>query len=292
MSNGWDVPVSAPENYDDQPLCPAGTFPAAIVGVIDLGSRTEETDYGEAVRRRVGIIYELAVPRPDGQPFCFAETQVFSEYTNSNLYKRYTALVGPPQAGSGTSRPTYNPTHLLGKSCAVSIAHREGGRKQVRTYANLTDVIPPMYGQQPHQPRRQPIAWATFDGTPPPDLSWVPPVFGKTLRSLIESSNEAREGKFPLGAHANPQRPNQQHQRTSQQQPPPQPQQQQYQPQAQHQYQQPQAQYQQPQQQHQQPQVQHQQHQQPQAQQPQAQYQQQPPFQQPRQSQGDDDIPF
>lgn len=288
MSNGWDIPVSAPQEHDEQPLCPSGNFPAAVVAVIDLGTRLEETDYGDADRRRVGVVYELAVPRPDGQPFCFAETLVFSRFTNSNLYKRYASLVGPAPTGG-----SYNPMHLLGKPCAVVISHREGGRKQVRTYANLTDVIPPMYGQQPHRPRRQPLAWATFDGTPPPDLSWVPPVFGKTLRSLIESSNEAREGKFPLGDPANPQRSNQQHQRTSQQQPTPQPQyhqqpQPQRQPQPQYQYQQPQAQYQQPQQQYHQP-----------AHLPPTHYQQpqtqpQTPQQQAPQQQGqeDDPIPF
>ena len=286
MSIGWDIETAAPQEPDDYPLCPQGTFPAAVVGVIEVGTHTEDTDYGEADRRKLAIVYELAVPKPDGTPFLFAEYLTFSRYNNSNLHKRYAALVGAPPLGA-----SLNPTHLLGRPCAVSIVHREGGKRQIRTYANLSDVIPPMYGQPPYQAQRQPVCWGTFEGTPPPDLSWVPSIFGKSLRSLIEASHEARAGKFPLGAQANQRQPQQQ-QRTSQQQPTPQPQYTQ-QPQQQPQH-------------HQQPQAQPQQYQQPQQQQPQSSYHQQlnqlaqhnqqaPPQQQQAPAQpaaADDDIPF
>lgn len=262
MSNGWRKPATKPQEYEERPLCPPGTFPAAVVGVLELGTHTEDTDYGETDRQKLAIVYELAVPQPNGEQFLFAEYLTFSEYTTSNFYKRYSTIMGIPPIGSDM-----NPTQLLGRPCGVSIEHREGGKRQTRTYANLAEVIPPLYGQQPYQPRRQPTSWATFEGTPPPDLSWVPSIYGKSLKSIIESSHEARAGKFPLGSPTN-QPPNQQHQRTSPPQQPPQPQYQQ-QP-TQPQYQQPQY--------HQQPQ-----------QQPPTHYQQ--PEDQP-QDQGEDGPPF
>jgi hypothetical protein len=184
----WTLQPS--ESGGETELCPAGTFPAVVVGVIDLGTHyvqtnREKNEWGD--RRKLALVYQLGYPKTDGSPFMFAESLTASLHEKATLAKRIESIVGSA---------TGDLTQLLGRQCAVSIAHSKGSRGD-RDFANLDNVGQPPWGSQPVPPARQPILWRCDVGAPLPDLSWAPRIFSDSIPGCVAKSHEAKAGKIP-----------------------------------------------------------------------------------------------
>lgn len=190
MATDWTVEPTTGDG-EAGPLCPAGTFPAVVVAIIDVGTHTQADITTGAPRdlRKLVVAYELGYQNPDGSPFVFAEKLTVSMHDRAILAARYTSIVSSIVPGV-----TPNLAALLGRQCSVGIAHTTGSKGD-RVFANIESVSAPIHGMPPVAPRRQPFVWRMDGGTPLPDVTWVPKLFRDSVADLLAQSHERRGGQ-------------------------------------------------------------------------------------------------
>ena len=201
----WDVEVKTAKKPEDWETCPAGNWPGTITTILDVGHHdAQDQESGKAyVSRKLVFGLEVA-PAPagpqkkDGSSFVFSKMMAFTMTTSSNLYDLVIRLMGR-KPGEGES---FNPTVLLGMPVMLEIVHTEGKTKSGERviYANVKGIG----SYNPNWPKpptlRKPIIWGVFEGTPPPDLSFLPPIFGEKVLEIIRSCHELRGGAVPIPA--------------------------------------------------------------------------------------------
>jgi hypothetical protein len=97
--------------------------------------------------------------------------------------------------GNVPAEGDFNPLDLLGLPALVNVVHNPG--KEGKVYANIGNVT--KFPGSMTQPKWliDPLAWSVQEKTPAPDLSWIPYVYGETVKMMAESSCEAN-GIVPL----------------------------------------------------------------------------------------------
>jgi hypothetical protein len=197
MSDAFEVEVRKSEFE----LCPPGNHFGSVICLVDAGWHDENDSKTGAVFsiRKLIVGYELSVNKKDGSPFYFAETMSLSLTQGSKLYKLCEKLQGGLAVGS-----TVSVRGLLGRPCLVEITHTEGKSKsgESRTYPKLNGVSSVPQGMPPIPPRRAPLIWSVAEGTPIPDIGFLPQIYGDKPVDIVRSSKEFKEGKVPAGTQA------------------------------------------------------------------------------------------
>lgn len=178
-------------------LPPAGTQPAAVVGVIDLGTHTrkykdEKTGKDKLKpNREIFLVFELRKRRTDGTPFVVGRAYTYSISDKAALTPVLTSLYGgDPQEMISEDGLAAD---LPGRNCLVDIQHKKGtGNNANKTFANVKGVMASPEGIPAFTPEMGPV---TFElGQPEPnweELTWLPRIFGKTVEEVIAASHEA-----------------------------------------------------------------------------------------------------
>ena len=191
----WEMEVAESSGGDFTP-CPAGNYPATIVGLFDIGHQPETRKdqktgaVSEVEVRKLVLVYELSKKAPDGRPFVMGDRVTWSMRDNSNFFKLVTNVLGE-RFNPGQK---FTPTRLLGKAVMVNVTNTEKDDKG-KFFANVGNVSSFPEGFPEPTPAHASILWSVLDGTPFPTSAgpWLPFIFGKTISALAAESAEARE---------------------------------------------------------------------------------------------------
>ncbi len=166
---------------------PPGTFPAILVGIIDLGTHDNSYQGKTTTNRQVYLAWELM------------EDQSGTRGGHHVIGKRFTLSFGSKAAlrqliekwrGKAMSDGEgFDLSKLLGKPCLVSVVHTTKGDN---TYAGVEGVSSLPKGMPAPVGQYTPFAWYIGQGEEYPSPSWMPYCFGEKLGDLILASAELK----------------------------------------------------------------------------------------------------
>lgn len=195
IADPWEMKVGG-SSGGDYVLCPAGNYPANIIGMMDVGHQDETNDKGEAYQsRKLVVIFRLTKKRPDGKPFILAEKYTWSMMNVSNFYALACGLTGIKYKEG----EKFNPKSILGICCMVQVSNASGKKDANKTYHNIASVAQFPEGLPCPTLDSPPFVWSVMEGKPLPDTSWIPFIYGESVKKLVELSAEYKAGKVPEG---------------------------------------------------------------------------------------------
>lgn len=124
-----------------RPLTPAGTHLAFCYSVVDLGTHTEEGQYGKKTNRKIRVSWELpeerAVfdPSKGEQPYSISKTYNFTMGEKSTLRRDLEAWRG--KSFTPKEMDEFELRKIVGTSCMVTVKHADKGGT---TYDNVDSV--------------------------------------------------------------------------------------------------------------------------------------------------------
>ncbi len=193
ITDPWSMDVTTKNGNGDYVLCPAGNYAGTIVGLFDVGHQAGTNKDGSTYdRRQLVLVFELAKKRPDGKPFVLAERYTWSMSNKSNFYGLACSLTGI----TFKDGDKFDPRKLLGMACMVQVSNTAPNDKG-KQYHNIAGVAMFPEGLPAPQPSVAPVCWSIFEGTPLPECSWVPYVYGESVPVMVESSTEFKAGTCP-----------------------------------------------------------------------------------------------
>lgn len=142
------MPLYAPATSADFKRLEAGTYPAVLAQIVDLGTQhISSQQYGERDVRQVMLLWEIPSEiRDDGKPFCKQAKYTLSMASNANLRKIVESLVGVMTDDEASRFDVFT---LIGKSAAIML--QESAGKNGKTYTDIKAVTPLMKGTPPVQ---------------------------------------------------------------------------------------------------------------------------------------------
>jgi hypothetical protein len=163
--------------------CPAGTYPARLVRIVDLGTQTTEYQ-GEAKHaRKVLLTWEIVDPdtrTDDDRPYLISKRYTASLHEKAGLRRDLAAWRGQDFTPAELAR--FDLATLLGKPVLIGIVHSTKGE---RTFANVASLSRMPKGMQAGEPTEPPLH---FDLTAP---DWgVFDLLGDRLKTQIAASPE------------------------------------------------------------------------------------------------------
>lgn len=132
----------APKSSTSTPA-PAGNHPARCYAVVDLGTHTDEGQYGVKVQRKIRLSWELPdelhVFRDENgpEPFAVHQTYTFSTHEKATMRKNLEAWRG--RAFTDHELKSFELKSLIGVPCLLNVVHVTKGEK---TYANVKGISP------------------------------------------------------------------------------------------------------------------------------------------------------
>ena len=173
----------------DFELPPAGTHPAMLIGLIDLG--THESNYGgkKTDRHKILFIWELtAEANSQGQNFLIMQDYTWSLNAKAGLRKIVEGFRGKSLADN----EEYDLAEMLGKPSMINIS--EGLSGNGKKFMEVVSVSPPMRGLTVPPATREIYAFvfglinSTLDAIEIP--AWVPKLYGRNVIDDIKASKE------------------------------------------------------------------------------------------------------
>ena len=171
--------------------CPQDNFPAAVAGLIALGTHDKTYDDGKTGKAQLAaLIIQIGTAyakMSDGKPFLFIKQINISSFGKKSAARLIAeAIVGRPFADG----ENYLLTDLIGKSCQANIKHNPG--REGKVYANL-DTIAKLGVGLPQVPlAMEPIVWFPGCGTEFPGIGANLWSYGQTLKQIYQDSDEYR----------------------------------------------------------------------------------------------------
>jgi|SRR5579863_4563365 len=188
---------------------PAGSHPAVLVCIIDLGTHEEDFKQQDgtvktADMHKVFLGWELTAEKCAGfnRNHIIGKDYNVSETLspNSNLRK----LIEGWRGKAMQNDEGIDLGKMLGAKCMVTITHKESGRGN--TYAVMGAVAPPPKGLAVPAPGQTPFIWEIGSG-PIPDHAWLPYVFLNRERVPIAKVIQASAEWMKLNCYAPPKQP-------------------------------------------------------------------------------------
>ena len=165
----------------------AGSHPAALVAIIDLGTHDEEYQGETKSQRKVFLCWELVGEKMSGSTMNFVLGREYTLSYHQKAALRQTAeklRKKPYQEGEEIDY-----SRMLGFPCLVTVEHKKAANSD-KVYARIKDVTALPKGMQCPRPQREPFAWAIEDGGDAPDFDWLPRVFGERVADKVSRSSE------------------------------------------------------------------------------------------------------
>jgi hypothetical protein len=195
IADPWQMTVPKPGGGGggDFYVVPADNYPAVIVGLFDVGHQPSVTNEGTPCERhQVVLVFELVHQAPDGKPVFMAQRYTWSLHEKATFFSIVCNVIGRKLADG----EKVDPRSVLGAACMVQIVNRPS-KDGSKTYANVGSVTGFPKAFPAPKPSRQPLAWSVLQGTPPPETTWVPYVYGQSIADMVQLSSEHKAGKVP-----------------------------------------------------------------------------------------------
>lgn len=168
--------------------CPAGTYPARLVRVIDLGTQTTEYQ-GEAKHaHKVLFTWEIVDPEArlaDGSPYLISKRYTASLHEKAQLRRDLAAWRG--QDFTADELRHFDLANLLGKPLLIGVVHTTKGERTYANVASLSRLPKGMTAAEPTEPilhfDLQAPDWHVFDQ------------LGEKLKAQIASSPEYADAR-------------------------------------------------------------------------------------------------
>ncbi len=171
---------------------PAGTFPAVLVAMIDLGTQTNTFQGETKEQHRCYWVWELVGKKmKNGRNFTAGIELTFSMHEKAKMRKFI-------QARLGTALPdnsAYDVTQELGKPCLLRIVHTANPNDSSKAYANVDGPSGLVEGMTVPAPTLTPFVWKLDDfkpGTPISFPDWVPFSYGESIAAIVAESAELK----------------------------------------------------------------------------------------------------
>jgi hypothetical protein len=179
---------------------PAGSNPAVLVAIIDLGTHQEEMNFEGEVKykdtRKCFVVWELTSEKMTGMKdrnHVIGKEYTLSYHAKAGLRKMLESMRGSSYAEGAE----INIAKALGGKCLLNIVHNQS-KTSDKTYAKVDNVSPVVKGLTVAPPQNTPFLWEIDGKEPPPDYDWLPRIFGKEVSAKIAESHEAKRG-LPSG---------------------------------------------------------------------------------------------
>jgi hypothetical protein len=165
---------------------PAGTHPAVLVGIIDLGQQWQDPFGGEGEGRwehRLYYVYELVTKKRAGMAgnHLIAIDLKLSMHEKAKMRQWVEARTGK-KIPDGTA---YDVSEELGKPCLLQVLEKNG-------YPKIGGVMGIPDGLNVPAPVTTPTAWkldpAKVDAIP----DWVPYLYGQSIKDVIRNCKEIK----------------------------------------------------------------------------------------------------
>lgn len=181
--------VSEPQGSSFTP-CPAGTYPARMVQLLDLGTQISDFQGETKAAHKLLLTFEICDPetsRDDGKPFTISKRFTASLHEKAGLRKTLESWRGRPF--SPDELRGFNLENILGKPCLLSVVQETKGE---RTYSNISAIMGMPKGMTCPDPSATP---ASFDLSAP---NWE--IFDGLREQLQEQIASSPEGKAAIAA--------------------------------------------------------------------------------------------
>lgn len=178
---------------------PAGSHPAVLVGLIDLGThqRTfQGQDQGEAAQ--LYLVWELtAEPCPGTNRNHVLGRQFTRSLNKKAKLRQFIESWSGRQLNDGDE---FDYEKMLGKSCLLNVIHKQSGDY---TNANIDSIGRVPKGMTVPSAKIEPYMWYVGCGKPLPELPWLPPIYGQSVKQMIEASKEYKSGTPAANSNGN-----------------------------------------------------------------------------------------
>ncbi len=164
---------------------PAGAHTAVCIGFVDMGTQPKSPFYEDGKpAHKVRITWELDEMMEDGRPFTASKTYTWSMSDRATLRTHLESWRGRPFKKEDFGANGFDTKNLLGKSCTLTIQHKEINGD---TRAVVAGVAPLMKGMKAMKPLSDTI-YLSLD--PEAFDAAVLEKLGEKTRELITASPE------------------------------------------------------------------------------------------------------
>ena len=164
-------------------ICPAGTFAARCVWIIDLGTQVSSYQGKEKAQLKVLIGFELPTElMDDGRPFLVTQKYTNALHEKSNLQKMLESWRGVKFTEQEAE--AFDLTKLIGMPCMLSVIHNVSNEK---TYANISGVAKLMKGLECPKQANESLIFA-IEEVGSPKFEKLPEWLQKTVKQSLEVS--------------------------------------------------------------------------------------------------------
>ena len=187
MSKFTGKATSSGENGEKREVPPAGSHPAVLVGIIDLGTQTVEYGGESKQAKKVLLVWELTAEPLSGtkdRNHVLGRDYTLSYHEKSSLRLLYERWRG--RKYKEDEEIDYGAA--LGKPCLVSVTIGESAKGSA--FGKIDGVSPVPKGLPVPPPKHTPFTWTMEDGTPIPEGGWLPFIFGKSITETVQASAE------------------------------------------------------------------------------------------------------
>lgn len=190
-ANPFAMKARAKTEGSDYTPPPAGSHPAALVAVVDLGTHTDVYNGEAKTARQIYLVWELlGEQREDGQNHLIGQRYTLSSHSKASFRLM---LEGWRGRGFADNEDFNFPEGWVGKNCLANVTHEtsSGGKE----YAKLKAIapLPKMMEKSCPKPSYPVICWSFASDDELPDVSHLPYVFGVPVKDKVEASKEWKE---------------------------------------------------------------------------------------------------
>jgi len=188
--NPWSIKASSGGGGEAYAPCPAGNYPATVVGIFDVGTQANNYQGEEKNAVQIVILYELDELDGQGKPFVLWQRFTYSLNTKSNFAKWVQAISGKAL----TDGEVVNVLGFATLPVMVQVGHKEVSKDgKTRAYHYVVSVSQLPKKMKPAEPTLETVVWSARTAEEFPDRDWYPRIYGETIRQIAENSRETRQ---------------------------------------------------------------------------------------------------
>lgn len=172
----------------------AGSLPAVLVAIVDLGTHEDDYQGKKTKNRKVFLVWELPGELLSGtnQAHCIGREFTLS-FNKKGTLRIFAEKWRGKEYADGES---VDIGKMLGKSCLLSVVHKTSSSGSVYAKVDSVSMLPK--GMPTPTASRTPFLFEiTAPGCPVPTQEWLPYLYGEPLVEKIKSSPEWRGQQSP-----------------------------------------------------------------------------------------------
>lgn len=166
-----------------------GTYPAMLIGVVDMGTHSRTYNGKTTEQRKIYLAWELTAENDSkGNTFVVGQDYTWSFNTKAH----YRSLVEGWTGKTLVEGQAFDIRTLVGKPCVIGIS--EGLSAAGKKFSEISSVGPVMKGLVVPEATRQPFVFSV-SSVQSPDLmpefpGWLPRLYGRLIIDDVKASKE------------------------------------------------------------------------------------------------------